>query len=170
MPTSTPVADVDLGRPPRTPDEAVGWARAVLAPGAALVVGIAIPPGSTTANDLAVLDTDGRLRAHDLVDSAGGWALTALGYASASRFLLAYNAANVREWLMFDAARAGFALGELAVPEHWSCVMRARSAAIGRPDRLYPLGSVQGAVAVAGRALTVIEDIARGRYAPTARP
>ena len=164
------MAAVDLGRPPRTPEEAVGWARAVLAPGAAVVVGIGIPTGATTASDLAVLDTDGRLRAHDLVDSADGWALTALDYATASRFLLAYNAANVREWLMLDAARAGFALGELAAPEHWSCVMRARSAAIGRPDRLYPLGVARGAVAVAGLALRVIEDIARGRYGPTGWP
>lgn len=142
----------------------------MLVPGAAVVVGIAIPPGSTTASDLAVLDTDGRLRAHDLVDRAGGWALTALGYASASRFLLAYNAANVREWLMFDALRAGFQLGELALPTHWSCVMLARSAAVGRPDRPYPLGRARGAVAVAGRALSVIEDIARGRYVPMTEP
>lgn len=158
------MANFDVSHPPRSPGEAVGWARAVLAPGAAVVVGIAIPPGSTQASDLAVLDTDGRLRAHDLVDRAGGWALNALGFASASRFLLAYNAANVREWLLFGATRAGFQLGNVAAPENWSCVMRARSAAIGRPDRLYPLGTAQGAVAVAGLALTVIEDIARGRY------
>lgn len=142
----------------------------MLSPETAVVVGIAIPPGSTTATDLAVMDTDGRLRAHDLVEGAGGWALTALGYASASRFLLAYNAANVREWLILDALRAGFRLGELASPAHWSCVMVARSAAIGRPDRLYPLGTAQGAVAVARLALSVIEDIARGRYLPVAEP
>lgn len=146
----------------------MGWARSVLTPGAAVVVGIAIPPGVTTAIDLAVLDTDGRLRANDRIDSPGGWALTTLGFAAASRFLLAYNAANVREWLMFNALRAGFPLGELASPAHWSCVMRARSAAIGRPDRLYPLGTASGAVAAAQLALTVIEDIARGRYVPAA--
>lgn len=164
----TSTCSVDLRRPPRTPEEAVRWGRAVLTPGVAVVVGIAIPPGSTSANDLAVLDTDGRLQAHDLLDGDGGWALTALGYASANRFLLAYNAANVREWLMFDAVRAGFQLGELASPAHWSCVMHARSAAIGRPDRPYPLGAAQGAVAVAGLVLTVIEEIARGRYGPAA--
>ena len=75
------MANFDVSHPPRSPGEAVGWARAVLAPGAAVVVGIAIPPGSTQASDLAVLDTDGRLRAHDLVDRAGGWALNALGFA-----------------------------------------------------------------------------------------
>lgn len=146
----------------------MGWARSVLTPGAAVVVGIAIPAGVTTAIDLAVLDTDGRLRANDRIDSPGGWALTTLGFAAASQFLLAYNAANVREWLTFHARRAGFPLGELASPAHWSCVMRARSAAIGRPDRLYPLGTASGAVAAARLALTVIEDIAHGRYVPAA--
>ncbi len=148
----------------------MGWARSVLTPGAAVVVGIAIPAGVTTAIDLAVLDTDGRLRANDRIDSPGGWALTTLGFAAASQFLLAYNAANVREWLTFHARRAGFPLGELASPAHWSCVMRARSAAIGRPDRLYPLGTASGAVAAARLALTVIEDIAHGRYVPAAEP
>lgn len=165
-----PLPVVDLPLPPRTPEEAVSWGRSVLVTGAAVVVGIGIPPGATAANDLAVLDTDGHLRAHDLLDGNGGWAFTALGYAVASRFLLAYNAANVREWLKFDAVRAGVQLGELASPRHWSCVMHARSAAAGRPDRLYPLGAAQGAVAVAGMALTVIEDIARGRYGRAAEP
>jgi hypothetical protein len=151
---------------PGTPGEAVEWARAVLQPGVAVVVGIAIPAGSTAASDVAVLDTDGRLRVHDLVDGPGGWALTVLGSVSRSRILLAYNAANVREWLMFDAVRGGLGIGDLADPEHWNCVMRARSAAVGRPDRLYPLGTVRGAVDVAGQALMVIEDIARHRYVP----
>ena len=77
------MANFDVSHPPRSPGEAVGWARAVLAPGAAVVVGIAIPPGSTQASDLAVLDTDGRLRAHDLVDRAR---ITQLQFSGAATF------------------------------------------------------------------------------------
>lgn len=151
---------------PRSPGDAVDWARVVLRPGVAVVVGIAIPAGTAIANEVAVLDTDGRLRAHDLVDGSDGWALGALRSVAARRVLLAYNAANVRQWLVFDAVRGGLRIGDLAEPGHWGCVMRARSAAVGRPDRLYPLGVAQGAAAVAGRALSVVEDIAHRRYVP----
>ena len=42
------------------------------------MVGIAIPAGGTCANEVAVLETNGRLRIHDRVDRAGGWAFAAL--------------------------------------------------------------------------------------------
>jgi hypothetical protein len=41
--------------------------------------------------------------------------------------------------------------------------MRARSMALGTPDRLYPLGTTRGAVAAAGQALTLVQDIAQRR-------
>lgn len=148
---------------PRTPGEAVAWARAALRPGVAVVVGIGIPAGGTTANEVAVVETSGRLRVHDRVDRAGGWAFAALRSMAASRTLLSYNAANVREWLAHDALVGGAAIGDLADPRHWSCIMRARSAAAGRPDRAYPLGIAADAVSAARLSLRVIEDIAGGR-------
>ena len=150
---------------PRTPGEAVDWARAVLRPGLAVVVGIAIQAGGTCANEVAVLETNGRLRVHDRVDRAGGWAFAVLRSMAASRLLLSYNAANVREWLAHDALVGGAGIGDLTDPRHWSCIMRARSAAAGRPDRAYPLGIAPDAVAVARLSLRVIEDLAGGRAA-----
>lgn len=153
---------------PRTPGEAIAWARAVLRPGLAVVVGIAIPAGgSTAANsnavlDIAVLDTDGRLRTQHRIDRAAGWAFAALRSVASSRLLLAYNAANVREWLAHDAIRVGIGIGDVADPRHWDCIMRARSAAAGRPDRAYPLGIATDAVSAARLSLRVIKDIAGG--------
>ncbi len=158
------VIGADCG--PRTPGQAVEWARAMLRPGVAVVVGIAIPAGSTVATDIAVVDTDGCLRVHGRADDAAQRALADLMQASASRVLLAYNAPNVREWVTFDAVRGGVGRGWLADPGRWGCIMRARSAAFGRPDQLYPLGTAHGAVAAAGRALAVVEDIARRRFLP----
>ncbi len=158
------VIRVDCG--PRTPGQAVEWARSMLRPGVAVVVGIAIPAGSTVATDIAVVDTDGCLRVHGRADDAGRRALADLMKASASRVLLAYNAPNVREWVTFDAVHCGVGGRQLADPGRWGCIMRARSAAFGRPDQLYPLGTAHGAVAAAGRALAVVEDIARRRYLP----
>lgn len=150
---------------PRTPGDAVSWARSVLRPGLAVVVGIAIPIGGTCATEVAVLETNGRLRIHDRVDRAGGWAFAALRSTAASRLLLSYNAANVREWLTHDALVGGAGIGDLADPRRWSCIMQARAAAAGRPDRAYPLGIAPDAVAAARLSLGVIEDIAGGRSA-----
>lgn len=143
------------------------WATDMLQPGVAVVVGIAIPAGSTAATEVAVLDTAGRVHAHDSVDSTRSWALAVLAQASTTRFLLAYNAPNVRDWLLFEADRGGFGIGRLADPGRWGCIMRARSVALGTPDRLYPLGTARGAVAAAGRALTIVDDIARQRCVAT---
>ncbi|WP_420122114.1 hypothetical protein [Nakamurella sp.] len=129
------------------------------------MVGLAIPAGGTCATEVAVLETNGRLRVHDRVDRAGGWAFASLRSMAASRLLLSYNAANVREWLMHDALVGGAGIGDLADPRHWSCIMRARSAAAGRPDRAYPLGIAPDAIAAARLSLRVIEDIAGGRAA-----
>lgn len=156
-------ASLFVNSAPRTPGEAVTWARTVLRPGTAVVVGIAIPAGASCATEVAVLETNGRLRVHDRVDRAGGRALAALRSTAMSRLLLSYNAANVREWLVHDALVGGAGIGDLADPRHWSCIMRARSAAAGRPDRASPLGIAPDAVAAARMSLGVIEEIAGGR-------
>lgn len=146
-----------------TPEQAVRWAATMLRPGVALVVGISIPAGSCAATEIAVLDTNGRVRAHDWLGEGSCRALHTVVQAAGSRHLLAYNAANVRDWVVVDALRAGVGLGRLADPRRWGCIMRARSVALGTPDRLYPLGTTRGAVAAAGQALTLVQDIAQRR-------
>ncbi|ACV81372.1 hypothetical protein [Nakamurella multipartita] len=160
MPTGT--APVD-GPACLTPEQAVQWATTMLRPGVALVIGISIPTGSAAATEIAVLDTDGRVRAHDWLGEGSSRALHTMVQAVGSRHLLAYNAANVRDWVVVDALRAGVRVGPLADPRRWGCIMRARSMALGTPDRLYPLGTTRGAVAAAGQALTLVQDIAQRR-------
>ena len=162
MPTGT--APVD-GPACLTPEQAVQWATTMLRPGVALVIGISIPTGSAAATEIAVLDTDGRVRAHDWLGEGSSRALHTMVQAVGSRHLLAYNAANVRDWVVVDAQRAGVRVGPLADPRRWGCIMRARSRVERR--RWQRLDAGHRALGDAQAAREVLDAIAHGRLLAT---
>ena len=79
---------------------------------------------------------------------------------TASRRVLAYNAAFDRACLLADSQRHGRDPEHLDDPDTWGCIMRARSAWVGTPDHFYPLGAAHRAVGDAIAALTVLQTIA----------
>ena len=138
----------------------------MLRPGTALILGIATRPGAAEPDtDLAAMDTTEDVLVHGTIgDGAGGdRVLRDLIRRSSTRLLLAYNADSVREWLLVQAGRRDIDPAHLEDPDRWGCIMRARSAALGTPDHLYPLGVAHDAIAAAWAALDLIGEIAEQR-------
>lgn len=154
----------------RRPGQATSWAQDMLCPGIAVVIAIAHPSndgrGSGTCPDtadLAVLDTTSDVIAHGHAADSGR-IIRSVIEATTGRLLLAYDAAGVRSRLLAEAGRRGIDPLHLEDPDRWRCVMQARSAALGNPDHLYPLGvTPHNAAAAAAKVLDLIVDIAQQR-------
>jgi len=135
----------------------------VLRPGAGAILGVAAHPGRThQSTDVVAIDTTDAVLVHGAI-GAGDQVLRCLVQLSSTRLLLAYNADGVRQWLLAEAGRRDIDPGHLEDLDRWGCIMRARSAALGTPDHLYPLGIAHDPIAAARSALCMVREIAEQR-------
>ena len=149
----------------RRPGQATTWAQDMLRPGIAVIVAIAHRP--TGGEEVAVIDMAEQELAHGSLITAGERTLRELIHLTAPRILLAYNADCVRDRLLTEASRRDIDPQHLEDPDRWGCVMRARSAARGTPDHLYPLGATHDAIAAAWTVLDLVREIAEQRCPAT---
>lgn len=145
----------------RRPGQATTWAQDMLRPGIAVIVTIARRPDGI--DDVAVIDQHEQNLVHGPLTAIGSRTLRELIHLTADRILLAYNADGVRARLLVEAARRDIDPQHLEDPDRWGCVMHARSAALGTPDHLYPLGAVHDAIAAAWTVLDLVREIAEQR-------
>lgn len=145
----------------RRPGQATTWAQDMLRPGIAVIVTIARRPDGV--DDVAVIEPDEQNLVHGPLTTTGTRTLGELIHLTANRILLAYNADSVRDRLLVEAARRHLDPQHLEDLDRWGCVMHARSAALGTPDHLYPLGVVHDAIAAAWTVLDLVREIAEQR-------
>jgi DNA polymerase-3 subunit epsilon len=167
----------------RRSDQAVRWARTMLQRDHAVVIDCETTDLPGGVCEVAVVDTCGRIllnslvnpkqpispaanKVHNITDQMVAGAPTfpdvfaEILRVTASRRVLAYNAAFDRACLLADSQRHGRDPEHLDDPDTWGCIMRARSAWVGTPDHFYPLGAAHRAVGDAIAALTVLKTIA----------
>lgn len=132
----------------------------MLRPGIAVIVTIARRPDGIA--DVAVIDPNEQNLVHGPL-TTGTRTLGELIHLTTNRILLAHNADSVRDRLLVEAGRRDLDPQHLEDPDRWGCVMHARSAALGTPDHLYPLGVVHDAIAAAWTVLDLVREIAEQR-------
>lgn len=163
---------------------AIRWARAMLEPGAAVILDTETVDLGGPICEIAVIDTAGEVLLDQLVDPgepispAGTWVhgITDADVAGAPRWdrvlprdrhVLAYNADFDRGVVLADTRRHGLHPGRLVEAGRWSCLMRARSDRhrSGRRLALYgphrALGDCQAALEVL-RAIAAAPPSIRG--------
>ena len=79
---------------------------------------------------------------------------------TAGRTIAAYHAGFVQSMILRECGKAGMDPDHLEDEQAWRCISRARSAAVGNPDRHLPLVGGPRALAPSHAALQVLRDIA----------
>lgn len=144
----------------RRPGQATIWAQDMLRPGIAVIVAIT---HRGDGDELAVIDMSEQELVHGPLGPTRDRTLRELIHLGPDRILLAYNADRAREQLLTEAGRRDVDPLHLEDPDRWGCIMHARSAALGQPDHLYPLGPGHDAIAAAWAALKLLREIAEQR-------
>jgi len=167
----------------RRSDQAVAWARSMLKPQHAVVIDCETTDLPGAVCEVAIVDTQGccllntlvnprrtispdASRVHNITDDMVIGApsfrevLARILRVTAGRRVLAYNAPFDYECIQSDSQRYDINSQHLADPDIWGCIMRARSAWVGSPDRFYPLGATHRAVGDAVAALAMLHAIA----------
>ena len=170
----------------------VRWARRVLQPGAAVILGIqTTTPAAGAIVEIAIIETDITIRMNSLVRSwapinpiiqrrhhltddmvAGGptfrQILTDLITITAGRVILAYNSESAFDIIIREAERAGLDAEHLDDPANWRSIAAARSQWLGHPDHYLPIPTTPRALGQCHAALKVLLDIAAD-YPPQQR-
>jgi len=170
----------------------VRWARRVLRPDAAVILGLdTTTPEAGSLIEIALIETDTTIRLnslihpwapidpitqrhHHLTDEMVAGAptfrqiLTDLITITAGRVILAYNSESALDIIIREAERAGLDAEHLDDPANWRSIAAARSQWLGHPDHYLPIPTTPRALGQCHAALKVLLDVAAD-YPPQQR-